>query len=443
MSAPASAESNTPSPPPDTQPKRPKSPPLAFEPTPNDSLAPLRSPQNQEPNMSPSIGFAGFKSPPIEAGDGQGLQVIIDQQSAAIRLLHDAFAAERQVWNLEKERLHQRIASLEKLLKTGNGYSPAKSPVISPLLSNLCSPTSAPRGVVGSNKLPSIAEDGGIKPMSLKRDGVPNHIALPDGQQEEGLSPGSQKQRRSSRQGSVSFGESAPIIIEEIPLSRPETARRLSPPPPEYREHAGHTPLQAPRRPTPPPKALLSSLEGIDDTPTRNNTHLNNFLTQSTDDEEDFELRGPLNMPELPHMPEATNFTIEMLSKKLQQIEQNPERNKPLVFSTKSPGLASPERRLSNDHSLGFTSDTIDGAVAPAPTTKMGGIGSQATSNAPGSAASPNGAPLSQVQSRESQLQEDLAHGGIRLKKKPSTNFGSPFGVLGGYGSVRKNSDLD
>jgi len=63
----------------------------------------------------------GLLSPDVSSGE-QRLQVIVDQQANAIRLLHEAFAAERQVWSLEKERLHQRIGSLEQLLKTHDHY---------------------------------------------------------------------------------------------------------------------------------------------------------------------------------------------------------------------------------------------------------------------------------------------------------------------------------
>lgn len=105
--------------------KRAKSPPLAFEKTPNDTLAPLTSPTRPQSTSilgaalsSPTMGR--LNSPP--PGDQQDLQVIVDQQTSAIQLLHDAFAAERQVWSLERERLYYRIASLEKLLRTGDGY---------------------------------------------------------------------------------------------------------------------------------------------------------------------------------------------------------------------------------------------------------------------------------------------------------------------------------
>jgi len=55
---------------------------------------------------------------PQAPGSELDLQGIVDQQANAIQLLHDAFAAERRVWSLEKDRLYQRIAGLEELLKS-------------------------------------------------------------------------------------------------------------------------------------------------------------------------------------------------------------------------------------------------------------------------------------------------------------------------------------
>ena len=105
--------------------KRAKSPPLAFEPTPNDSLAPLISPPRSRLGQldtvslsSPSMG----RLSPLHADDAHELQAIVDQQASAMRKLHDAFAAERQVWDRERERLYHRIMSLEKLLKNADGY---------------------------------------------------------------------------------------------------------------------------------------------------------------------------------------------------------------------------------------------------------------------------------------------------------------------------------
>lgn len=109
--------------------KRAKSPPLAFEKTSNDSLAPLTSPHSQTAPLTDSAEktlarIMGRLSPSLQPGEDeeQEWQVVVDQQAAAIQLLHDAFAAERQAWRLEKDRLYHRIASLEKLLKTGDGY---------------------------------------------------------------------------------------------------------------------------------------------------------------------------------------------------------------------------------------------------------------------------------------------------------------------------------
>ena len=85
-------------------------------------------------------------------------------------------------------------------------------------------------------------------------------------------------------------------------------------------------------------------MDGIEDTPTRNNTHINAFLTKDNENDGDRALSGPLNMPELPSRPTETNFTLEMLSKRLEQLEQHPDQqvSKPMVFAQPSPGLASP-----------------------------------------------------------------------------------------------------
>lgn len=108
----------------DSAPARSKSPPLAFEKTPNDMLvSPSFRPHFVDHDIgltSPSLSALARRSPG-EASE-QHLQVIVDQQTNAIQLLHEAFAAERQVWSLEKERLYQRIASLEKLLRNGDHY---------------------------------------------------------------------------------------------------------------------------------------------------------------------------------------------------------------------------------------------------------------------------------------------------------------------------------
>lgn len=191
---------------------------------------------------------------------------------------------------------------------------------------------------MNTSRLPSIAEDENISPLSRRRTGAPRSIDI------SGINNHRQEQQRVDRETSVAFEAAASeLIVEEIPRpsSPPQTAKPLSPPPFNYRMEAGHTPLRAPRPPTPPPQNSMS-MDGIEDTPTRNNTHINTYLVRSNDEEEDRELQGPLNMPELPHVPSDGNFTFEMLSKRLEQIEKDPDNAKPMVFKQPSPGLASP-----------------------------------------------------------------------------------------------------
>lgn len=268
---------------------------------------------------------------PAQPGEEPDLQVVLDQQAAALQLLHDAFAAERQAWNMEKERLYCRIASLEKLLRTGDGHSPAKSPVLSPLNTNTITSPQV-RATTHQQRLPSIAEDEPPPlPLSQRRQNASLSLDLP--------SPPSNQYHK---EATVTFQHDSPtaVMVQEISVS-PPAGGPLSPPPLINRMAAGHTPLRAPRPLTPPPLNALS-MDGIDDTPTRNNTQLNAFRSTSNDEDEDQELSGPLNMPELPNRPDATNFTLEALSKRLEQIEKNPSESAPMIFNERSPGLASP-----------------------------------------------------------------------------------------------------
>lgn len=100
--------------------KRPKSPPLAFEPTPNDSLAPLISHKSQEPLDTASMG----RLSPLQDAHGHDTswRKVVDQQAAATQLLHQAFAAERAAWASEREKLYLRIGSLERLVRGAEGY---------------------------------------------------------------------------------------------------------------------------------------------------------------------------------------------------------------------------------------------------------------------------------------------------------------------------------
>lgn len=303
-------------------------------------------------------------------------------------------------------------------------YSPAKSPVISPSWgSGLASPQ--PRSINASTFLPTISEDEKT-PLSSRRAGAPQSIPLPPSHNGQSSSD--------ARHNSVSFTTADGIKVEEIPAS-PAQLEKLSPPPVQHRILAGHTPVRIPRKPTPPPKGALT--EGIEDTPTRNNTHINAFLTRCNDEDNEKALKGPLNMPELPSDPAETNFTFEALSARLEQIEKDPKQAKPMIFSTPSPGLASPQNELDTmtmDHfSPRSLTNAAEAPLAPAATRDANASYQSTSSSVP--AMSPNGAPMSPLDPAETAKFEQ---GGIKLKKKASVNFGAPFGQLSGLCAMRK-----
>jgi hypothetical protein len=104
-------------------PKRAKSPPMAFERTSNDALAPLVSPpfySGIDPFLSTSSRTMSPNGSPY--GSDPGLQALVHKQAQAMNQLHSAFAVEREVWTMEKAHLYQRISSLEKLLNTNSGH---------------------------------------------------------------------------------------------------------------------------------------------------------------------------------------------------------------------------------------------------------------------------------------------------------------------------------
>ena len=306
--------------------------------------------------------------------------------------------------------------------------------------SSLTSPPTS-RLVSSSIRLPSIAEDENVEPrftLSQRREGAPSAIDIPI--IDTVASSLNLKPRNNSV---VSFADDN-LKVEEIPCHSPWSA--ASPIPSEYRAHAGHTPVKTPARP------LTPSL-GIEDTPTKSNTQINASLAKSDDEDEDPALTGPLSMPELPNQPGEHNFTEEALIKRLEHIAQSPgtEEARPLIFATPTPGLATPEAedgspRAINRYELPVNrpvDSIIDrfcsnpgGIVAPVPTHEL--------PTQPGSAMSPqSGIPLSQIASNEeieAAVQKDFDEGGIKLKKKASSNFGAPWGTLGGFGVPRRPS---
>ncbi|EME83820.1 uncharacterized protein MYCFIDRAFT_207071, partial [Pseudocercospora fijiensis CIRAD86] len=356
------------------------------------------------------------------------LQAIIEKQAEAIKHLHIAFAVERESWELERKSFYNRIASLEQLLKNGEHHSPAKSPILSPLNgSAIVSPQARPAHATFS--LPTIAEHENISPLAARRDGAPQTIELPTMRARP-------VEHERPRQSAVNFMNAEGIKVEEIPPAK--SSHGLSPPPPMNRHMAGHTPIKAPRPPTPPPQNM--SMDGIEDTPTRHNTHINTLLTQhSDDDEDDMPLKGPLHLPELPHQPDATNFTLDALTHRLEHIEKHPDADdaRPTVYSRPTPGVGSPANEVENKAS-DETSPSTKAKLDEAPFAPVGTMASDIppqshTSDIGSKLASPDGHPLSPQEAHEAKVHQDFEQGGIRLKKKTSTNFGAPFGSLAGF----------
>jgi len=90
---------------------------------------------------------------------------------------------------------------------------------------------------------------------------------------------------------------------------------------------------------------------------------------------------------------------------------------------------------------------TMD-SIADGPCSNTGGIVPPVPTHElptqPGSTMSPqSGLALSQIASNEeieAAVQKNFDEGGIKLKKKASSNFGAPWGTLGGFGVPRRPS---
>lgn len=322
-------------------------------------------------------------------------------------------------------------------------HSPAKSPITSPADGNTV--TSAPARALNTHpRLESIAEDENAKPLSLKRDNAPQSIDLPSVPTitaEDVQNHGADDEETiisSLDELSVTVGDPVTdrptpgftpgVIHLENPHKPPATAAVLSPLPPANVKHAGHTPPRTLRGNFSPVISNMSDgASEVGETPTRANTHLNTFLTSRTAAEsDDIPLKGPLNMPELPNALDETNFTIEALTARLAHIESHPEDSQPQVLQTPSPGVFRPgvddkeEQPFFHDfaqirHS-GLSSQAMSSTITSPPV-----LGNQSSgTDEPGA--------------------KDLEHGGIKLRKKPSCNFGAPFGQLGSLGA-RKTSN--
>ncbi|CAD0099325.1 unnamed protein product [Aureobasidium mustum] len=349
----------------------PKSPPLAFQVTSNDSLwAPSFNPMAMQSLSQVSSPYFLGTSP-----TENDMQAQLDKLNEALRLQHQAFVAERESWQMERDRMQRRVSALESLLKSPNGQSPALSP------QNGVKP--AP------SQLPSIAEvdTSRLSPEMprVKRDAAPVHIDIP-----------------TLADASV-FDSDAPlteVLHGDLPASPPTTRNILSPPPPANLRHAGHTPLKAPR-PGEFSPALSIRSDKLTDTPTRANTLMNEVMSQDDGAGEDRSLKGPLHMPSLPCNPGAENFTVDMLDAKLKDISEHPEENQPIVCQSTILALDEPSEAF------------------PVPNEKV----DSASCDSKEKAESPS------AESKD----KDALDVGIRLRTKMSSNFGAPLGSMGGW----------
>ncbi|GAB7348739.1 hypothetical protein MBLNU459_g7474t1 [Dothideomycetes sp. NU459] len=374
--------------------KAPRSPPMAFEMTSNDAL------WARSQAVAPA---AALTSPPLSkfldfSASECEMQAQLDKQADALRLQHQAFVAERDGWQLERDRLYRRITALETLLKSASGHSPERSPVVSPHSGNV-------KPALALARLASIAEidastslvENHRNPPILKRESAPARIDL------SALT----KMAPLDGPASVALESTNAEVAPELPQSPPVLRTTLSPPPRVNRHLAGHTPLKVPH-PGEISPALSSLSERLADTPTRSNTHANELLTEDLD--EDRPLKGPLHMPELPHSPGEENFTMAMLDARLKDLVEHPDENQPLVLQSPSPGLVAPEATTAENDGDCTT------ATLPPPNTM---------------AAESTPAIVADHVETVDTIKLEVDNGGIKLRKKPSCNFGAPLGQLG------------
>jgi hypothetical protein len=94
-----------------------RSPPLAFQTTSNDALwAPESNPMDMQPVSHVSSPYLLAASPAEN-----DMQAQLDKLNHALRLQNQAFVAERESWQMERDRMQRRIIALEVLLRSPNG----------------------------------------------------------------------------------------------------------------------------------------------------------------------------------------------------------------------------------------------------------------------------------------------------------------------------------
>lgn len=333
------------------------------------------------------------------------------------------------------------------LHSTDNG-SPAGSPPFAPYQQSFVPLPSNGRGTTSltASRLPSIAEDaaaprtppvGAKRRTSLRRDSAPSRIDLTNAKPAFSMDGQTESKCDSFRLPSSTFPRFANVSIvkharidptrdsEMIESYSPTHDDILSPPPAAYTAHAGHTPIKIPDRPVLDISPAIShkSARSIDNL-TECNTQFNLLdSAQNGQDSDDPELQGPLKLPGLPQDAGPDCFTMDMLTKRLQDISDDPGSNTP--SSLRAP--------------VNFTNDDDPTSADSSEST------SEKQADVPDQDPPPPAKTSPQISGEKSPVptpvepDDDLNHRGIKLKKKPSCNFGAPLGQLGPLDRSRKS----
>ncbi|KAK7519176.1 hypothetical protein IWZ03DRAFT_375637 [Phyllosticta citriasiana] len=417
------------------QPK--KSPPNAFQPTPNDALymslsslpppvfpmpttVPVREsipsasqlPSNASSRQASSMVRSPLTPPdhgmvnPIHTAASQlGLNsTSVEEWRSLLQDARGGFEKERQTWDQER-RLYQREISM---LRQQMEAKESELLVIKTKLKQTELAVEDPDGFHRQIVSPPSANGTGtaarVSPVKSPPavDAPRSSMAAPADQPSV---PSTGKARFPTfdftHHGTGEISSSAVtqqtgLNFEEDPPSPATTAANLSPAPESYRRHAGHTPgkpgtgpfsaFQTPGEKTPRPHQFVPP---VDDQAS---------IQTDGSEEGDLALQEPLFLPPNPERSEGS-MMLGALQEKLASISENPDEARPAVLQGAPPSDT--------------TASEIDAMEPPAALPSD-------VEEVPGTA--------------------DHEVPGIKLKKKRSCNFGAPIGTMPRY---RNQSDFD
>ncbi|OJD31980.1 methyl-binding domain protein 6 [Diplodia corticola] len=425
------------------RPRKTRSPPQAFEPTPNDALyfpfsclpppvisypamIPTSVPARESvPSASP-LPLSGQSSrngtnrvaSPLTPPDHGVAQVApgsvlhpdtmasaaSDEWRKLLASARSSFENERRVWEQERHLYQQDIARLratldskqQEMLVMATKLKQAELALGDPnsFHSHIVSPPSAGGSRVSPVKSPPVVAQSGCS-VSPPTQGALSRQHAP--QTHPGLSgfqfqPARFTVTHHGFDGMATVGGSARMgNIEEEPPSPVSTIAHLSPAPESYRRHAGHTPGAGSfsMETTPgdkTPKAVPPPIIPVED-----EVAVQSESGEISEDDEDPAMQEPLFLPPRPDQSEASSM-LDALQERLANLSEHPEEQRPAVLQGVPP------------------SETSDSEVDPLDTTASLPVDPAGEDEGPGSA--------------EPQVP------GIRLKTKRSYNFGAPIGEM-------------